>query len=700
MTISEPVVKALLSIGVYNKAILDILAGEGVHEQGEQALQILDALNSTRVSKLSLFRDMEWDFNDDNPNASRLLKGVRLKVNFGRYDDIPEAVILEMKCVAFLYMNLPGFFKAEDVSNKKAVKVLKPQTHVVHVDHALKFVNQLYLVLREELGSFYIDETMQSLSSIPSCYYGQAAAIYPWAYNSPMELFFRAIQSPRLQGTLFSSAVPTVVFDNLPWLRVGSEKSSAEEVEEKPSKVLRNDLFEHSTSIASMVIVDFLDALGQEVVDQTSLRVRNSKRFYQSRDNGLTSTKLSLYTCYRLYRAGHSVSLLKAHWPEGCEVIDKIFKGDHFGNIRKICGNLLGSDFDTQFKEYIGYVTYSCMYVVAQFTGMRPGELVRLLGDSCLKEDKEGGYWLISSIVEKHQQNLTGLFDDYWVAIPIVRDAILASALLSKLKNNPYVFSKAHTIPFGEVALPFSSSGFNHPMEKFFKGFLSDDEVEKIGYYPYMLRHTLAYQLFRADLGLPFISHQLKHFGELIGRPEIGRSFSKTTLAYGEVGDMLSKGGRMGVDGASIKRQAELECVKSMFDPEGNYAGANAVEHKAALQKEFAGYMAAGYTTDEVFEYMVDQHIAIINVGGAFCYGGRQEEFDSSLPCIGGLRCNPNRCSNAVVTEAHAPAWKDVYEQNKKSLRDPRLQHSQQHYKAAMDEARLVLVNLGIEVEE
>ncbi|MCY1459001.1 hypothetical protein D9M71_764380 [compost metagenome] len=97
---------------------------------------------------------------------------------------------------------------------------------------------------------------------------------------------------------------------------------------------------------------------------------------------------------------------------------------------------------------------------------------------------------------------------------------------------------------------------------------------------------------------------------------------------------------------------------------------------------------------------MTEQHIAVINVGQGFCYGKRQEGFDASLPCIGGLRCNPFRCKNSVVTEAHAPAWKNVYLQNKRSMADPRLQHSVGHYKAAMDEARMVLRSLGIEVDE
>ncbi len=698
MKFNEKVVKALLSVGAYNKEALEAFDRVDVQADSVSALQILEALNSTRISKLSVFKDMVWDFNQDNPNASRLLRGTRLKIDFGRYTNIPSSVILELKCVAFLYIKVPGFFK--DALDKKPTKALKPQTSAVHIDQGLKFVEQLYVVLREELGDFYINTTMQSLSSVPSHYYRTAAELYPFAYLSSMDIFFRAVQCPGLQGTLFPNAVPTVIFDNLPWLRLSAEKSGAPEGGvEKPNKFLRNDLFEHATSTASMVIVDFLDALGEDVVDKDSLRIRNARSFYQSSDNSLSLDKLNAYACYKLFRAGYPVETYRCLWPEHFRPLEDVLKNTGYGHIRNEIGRMLNSKLDAEFRDYLNYVSYSCMYIVAQYTGMRPGELVRLMGETCLEQDDQTGLWLIAGLVEKHQEILTGIFDDYWIAIPIVRDAIRASALLSKLKANPYIFSRTYTVQYGEEALPFSGQGFDHPMYKFFKGFLSEEEVVQIGFFPYMLRHTLAYQMERAGLGLPFISHQLKHFGELVGQPAIGKSFSKTTLSYGEIGETLSKGGRSSSEN-SLKREAEIEFLKSSYDPDGNYTGPLAAEHKAAMQKEFAGYMAAGYSKDEVFEFMADQHIAVVNVGSALCYGKKNESFDPSLPCIGGLRCNPSRCKEAVVTEAHAPAWKNVYEQNKRSLSDPRFEHSHEHYKAAMEEARMVLLNLGIEVEE
>ncbi len=86
-----------------------------------------------------------------------------------------------------------------------------------------------------------------------------------------------------------------------------------------------------------------------------------------------------------------------------------------------------------------------------------------------------------------------------------------------------------------------------------------------------MLRHTLTYQLFRAEVGLPLISFQLKHFVDSVSKYTSSGGTSAATLGYGEIGEMLSKdGGRKGNE-HSLRRAAELAAVKSAYDPNAVY---------------------------------------------------------------------------------------------------------------------------------
>ena len=270
--------------------------------------------------------------------------------------------------------------------------------------------------------------------------------------------------------------------------------------------------------------------------------------------------------------------------------------------------------------------------------------------------------------------------------------------LLAKYKNNDFIFSNVDTVLFGTQGQPLSSVGTKATLDKFFERVLTAEQFSDLEFNAYMMRHTLAYQLYRADVGLPFISHQLKHFGEIVGVGHSERGFSKTTLGYGEIAEMLTKSGGRGVSGKSFRHDAEVESIKQRFDPDGSYAGVNAAAHKERLQRVFKGYMASGHTKDDIFEAMAEQHIAVISVGQGFCYGGGPMEFDESIPCIGGLRCNPNRCQNAVVSKANAPAWRDVYYQNKKLLGNPEYSHLHAQSKAAMEEAYGVLELLGEEL--
>lgn len=274
----------------------------------------------------------------------------------------------------------------------------------------------------------------------------------------------------------------------------------------------------------------------------------------------------------------------------------------------------------------------------------------------------------------------------------------MAASHISKIKSSPYLVSNVDTVKPNSNAVAMKSSGLSYQINNLITQLLGHQVADQIKFNPYMLRHTLTYQLFRAEVGLPLISFQLKHFVDNVNKFTSMGATSNVTLGYGEIGELLSKGGSRKTS-RSLRHSAELEVVKAVNNPNAAYYGSKAAEHKQNLIKIFQGYMAAGYTEEEIYEAMTDQGMAVVYVGQGICYGNRTEEFDSSLPCIGSLRCNPARCSQAIVTSTHAPKWREVYILNKANLNKPEYAYNRDQIKATMDEAVMVLESLGEEVE-
>ena len=66
-------------------------------------------------------------------------------------------------------------------------------------------------------------------------------------------------------------------------------------------------------------------------------------------------------------------------------------------------------------------------------------------------------------VLLKHQQEInTGLFDDRWVAIPIVRDTILAASYIAKIKSSPYLVSNMNTVHPTGSEKSMSSNGISY----------------------------------------------------------------------------------------------------------------------------------------------------------------------------------------------------------------------------------------------
>lgn len=674
----------LLEGFVFNRAVLM----KNIIDRGNQVEMVNNAfiqnLLSMPVTKLSIFLDNIWDFNSDVSNPSRNVVGAKLRIDFSKYKNIPPFIIIEMKCLFHLLNLSPLTFAKKGFKTKKGgMKKLakKPNTFIAQFEAGLRFFEHLFVQLKEN-GSEYIDSRYRSTTDILEVHFEQAAVDFPYVIDSTITKFFYYLKHTNTKIIL--DAEIQVDFEKLSW----PEK---EKKHRKESLVLSNQDFEKITSHASSRVVEFLIAMNVEVADK--LTEKHLAHVDTKEKLKLSPELINHYGIYRLTNKGYQDSEIAKHFELNPSFYRNTGKLDTCFVMQKNMKKKYGITCLNSIRRQVSEVYYAAAYLVGCFTGMRPSALSEIiLNEKCIIT--EDGVDLIVSEDKKGKDISLNLFDDKWVIIPIVKDAIKAAKLLSKLKANNYLFSNMDTVSVNAPMTNMNSRGIGFFLENYFKIVLGKQRMEEIKPNAYMMRHTLAYQLHRAELGLSFISFQLKHFVDSIEKYTSKGASSTVTIGYGEIAERLTSDG---CKGKEIRLLAEVERVKSLMDPDATYLGIKGKEHKKRLKKAFQGYMASGYTKEDIFIEMAEQGMAVINMGTGFCYGGT-ENFDESIPCIGTLRCNPIRCSNAIVTKAHVPKWREVYFSNKLLIGRVEYKDKQSQIIAAMNEAEAVLKALGEEI--
>jgi len=634
----------------------EIIAIVANAESGLNALSVLNALLELPVSKRSRVKDSVWDFDDGTAILPRDIQGAKSRIDFSNYGSINAIILFEIKMAMLCALEIPGALR---IQNKP--KLYKPHTILDIFKSTIPFFDQMSERKRLEHGEDFFENSHFSLSDFTEDDYQTEAKVFDRAFRRVTLQGFTILRSNFMIENVLAKPLAHVDLEGLGWQTNGIKDKKFR----TKQKWLPNKIFEKCSRAASFAVVDFLKVLDEDIRDTDTLSRLELSGYDKANGVKLTRSAYDIYIAIRMDSRGYT----------GEQIIPFLYKMDTeywspqrpgLFKDKEAIVKLTDTQLDNDFYEYITHVNNSAGYIIAQYTGMRPSELSGCLADDCIAQD-DFGHDLIVSTVLKGRETYGKLFEDKWVAIPAVLDAVKVLRILNRFKQNPFLITSMNTIKPGmqDSANSVTGSGLGHQLMAFLTKVLTPEELEPLEVSPYTLRHSLANQMFRAAVGLPFISYQLKHFGHLASRVE-QRRHKTVTIDYGGIGDALVSGG--GRDAPS-RYDAEREFVINSCDPDGGYAGDNADAHRSRLAAYFKGYLEAGYSKDEIFDRMAELGFAIINVGQGYCYGNATDVQDASLPCIGSLRCNPNRCKNAVVTPANAPKWQEVYVQNTLALR-------------------------------
>jgi len=657
--------------------------GESSHLSDFNKHALLVPLLSMHVTTRNKFSDDEWDYNQDVLNPQRSVVGAKLRINFTKYEHIPAFVIIELKCLLHYFLLTPSYFrKVTEKHNKRVKKNIKPNTAISHFESGLRYINTVFENMNI-YGKDFVQQRYKSLSDVLDSDFRKGAEVFTFTADNSLKRFLSYLNHPNCARVL--GEVIKVDLSNLPF----PEK----EIKKRKEKlVFDNRVYERLINHSTYKVVDFLNLMGQEVEDKIALKHHNVLSFNAKSDFKLSSNIFNDYVLIRLWTKGYPQSYIEEFCTISSDYLNSEGKLIFSEEIRKKAKKKYDIKHFDHIRREVNEVYYASAFLIAQYTGMRPGDLSEICLRNCLVVH-EGFDLIVSNMFKGKFENLK-LFDDKWVAIPIMKDAIRVARQISILKNNDYLFSNMDTVKPNTLNKSMGPQGIKEFFTNYLNKLFDKKTVEEINFTPYMTRHTLAYQLHRAELGLPFISFQLKHVVDRVGKYSSVGASSSVTLGYGEIAENIvtEKANKK-----ELRHLAELERIKSVMNPDGTYLGPKGKEHKLRLKKIFTGYIESGYTKDQVFDAMAKQGIAVINVGSGFCFGGI-ENYDESLPCIGSLRCNPIRCSNAIVTEVNAPKWREVLITNQALLAKEGYEDRKEQILATIKEAQEVLKLLGQEV--
>ena len=597
-----------------------VLANKSINITHEQSSYLIELLN-INVTKSSVFSDTMWDFNKDHPNVSPNVKGSKLTINFNQFENIPESIITELKCIMLFIILTPDIFINNRKKAKKShIKKLAPNTLLGHIKSGCRLLNTVFGIIEESYGEEHINKVVYSLCSISADDYRKAATVHNYSYSDDLRQFISYLHNPHTSDYILGEPVPAFDPNKLGW-KITPKKRTKQQV-------IPNLVFEKLVRTASLIINDFLVTLNEEITDITIIKYASLRTENYCQNAGLNRETFNAYRAYRLLSSGYSKDFISKKYE-----FPNILRNSQNEISTHVMSAYLSEKTNTNFNlnqiyVHILLISNAAKYIIGQYTGMRPSELSHLRLDNCLVT--EGAQTLLKGHVLKGTDSLTkGLFDDKWVVIPIMKDAIKALSIISTVTQRNIMFSSSNTRKPLQAEFPSRSESIREQLKSFIKFVSPEDDL---GFSNYMMRHTLAYQLYRLEAGLPLISFQLKHLVNTVDKYLSRGSTSDVTLGYGGIADILVES----QTGQKFRKKSEIEVIKATADPDGTYLGGKSSEHKERLKKVFDGYMASGYSKEDIFEAMAEQGIGVINVGLGYCYGS--DNTDGSLPCIGSLK--------------------------------------------------------------
>ncbi|MDO3623580.1 hypothetical protein Q3O98_21115 [Ralstonia pseudosolanacearum] len=615
--------------------------------------------SDTPVSPFSKFGDAYWYFYDKRNPRHLTYSPAALTVSWLQADEdslhagLPESTLQVVKLYAFLQLHAPSVF---GLSRKKSGKN-HPSTVCNYVKNLVPFLGHVYEKSLLDGGVLPPASTLQDISVRHL-----RESLRDWDIGRGEDL-------RRALICLANSVIQNACEGFAPlWTPadIRSLKFRMETSRDDYVPVFPNPLFRLISNSATDDVAGFLRFMGEESASAVEGEIQLP--FYD-----LVSVGPEIFEIYVELR------LRQDAWQRYKQ---RSALGDGM-RAKKAAMLRLGAT-PGELLDYLHRVHEAACSLIALYTGARYSDLSGFK-KGCLKKIR--GMWFLVGTHIKHEDLDKPVDGDLWPAIPALRDALRCLELFTRFTQNEYLISGLTTVKEGE-GRPYSPNGLADALERYVRWIDVDDTWTHLRVSTHRCRHTLAHQLARADLGLVFIAHQLKHlYSALRAVPP------QVTLTYGKIADLKT-------ERALLASELHYEVAKSLYDPDSPIAGGGAEEFMQRRKQYFEGMMASGMTKEDIIRELASKGIPLSSVGMGYCLGRRviknKDGSTQKPPCMGSLQCSPGACNNAVITTSQIHLWKKVATQNREMAALPTMQHARTELVEKASHAESVLSQLGV----
>lgn len=286
----------------------------------------------------------------------------------------------------------------------------------------------------------------------------------------------------------------------------------------------------------------------------------------------------------------------------------------------------------------------SAIMAILLLTGMRDSETKFLMRD-CLTNDH--GFWFLKSKVVKSRPVDTPVSEG-WLAVELTRDAYDILQFVCNKTGNPYLFSSPIMAYSSKRLRGYCSGALNTKYLRWIKKIDTEKLFHDWSFSVHQCRETLVYQLARQEVGMPFISMQLKHF-----HSQFNRMPNAVTAGYGQYRSQLLAGI------AKRKAEAREHALLEVYGENTAFAGGGADAHKARIDTFFSGIGLFGKNREEYIRKMASRGVKLMptSIGNCTKNFTLTKKSESPPPCYGDYQCDPD-CQSHVITKSCATALK------------------------------------------